>query len=315
VLAKIRSRYRGHYHALSGYGKWWWWFLFYTALEMADRGEGAVADFDARFRDLLLDRQERAGNWLDPDETGGGTVYATAVALVALQIGQGRLPISSEPPPPPALEMEESPRYLKPPQPLSRVKVFERGGRYFVDLIVSVEGSVGPDYLEQVRRSVLGANRILFDVTDGQMTMHRIEILDEGRKADVADIRITRDFRHDEQLPFKGAHGYTRVSKVTEIEGKRERAGKTIGDWVKLPYFGAGESPIRWDRRRAVRVFAHELMHYLIGARDEYGRGSGGSYCDCLVGDLRVSELCRPDNHTDDRYELSCWELAKGLYP
>ena len=61
--------------------------------------------------------------------------------------------------------------------------------------------------------------------SDGQMMMHRVEILSEGRKADVADVRITRDFRHDEQLSFRGAHGYTRVSKVTKIAGGREKEG------------------------------------------------------------------------------------------
>ena len=67
--------------------------------------------------------------------------------------------------------------------------------------------------------------------------------------------------------------------------------------------------------RAGVNVLSHELCHYLFGARDEYGRTTGKRYCDCIVGGPQLTELCRPDNHTDDRYEESCWELAKALYP
>ncbi|MHC4472987.1 MAG: hypothetical protein ACYS99_18720, partial [Planctomycetota bacterium] len=316
VLAPIRARYRRHHREISAFGRFWWFFLLHTALAMHDRGEGGREEFDAHFRDLLLDRQGGAGNWIDPNETGGGTVYATSIAALALNLRLGRLPIASSPPEAPAVDIVEKPRYLTPPQPLSRVKVFERSGRYLVDMEVSVDGPADDEYLDQVRRSMLGANRILNDVTDGQMSMHRVEILSDRRKWDTADIRITRDFYEDETMPFRGAHGFTMVSKRTKIAGGRETEGRRIGDWVKLPYFhGGGERPIRWDDRRFVRVLAHELCHYLFGAQDEYGRGTGKAYCDCLVGDLTKTELCRDENHTDDRYPESCWSLAKGLYP
>jgi len=62
-----------------------------------------------------------------------------------------------------------------------------------------------------------------------------------------------------------------------------------------------------------MRVFAHELAHYLLGIQDEYG--FDGTYCRCLVGDIGTTELCNDVTHSDDRRELSCWAQAKLLYP
>jgi len=319
TLEDIFRRYRRDYRRFELYrplttsiGKHWWFFLFFTALSMNDRGPAAFTDFQQGFRDRLVRAAEANGSFDDPDGNGG-RVFATSIAVLALSMGRDLLPIASSRAPEETTALVRKPKYLKTPHPASRVKVFPHEGGYLVDLLVSVEGPADKAYLDSLSRGLVGANRILFDVTEGQMRMHRVTITTDQKRKDEADIRITKEFYDTDVNPRPWAHGITRVSKRTDIVGRREKAGARIGEWIMFPYHGRGTSDvIRWDDSRFVHVLAHELCHYIFGLKDEYHATSGESFCDCIMG---RTEFCTDANHEDTRQDASCWESAKRLYP
>lgn len=316
LLAGAWSRFRRRYRSFDEFGKHWWFMLLHAALALNHRGPGGLMDFESGYLKALIDGQKPDGSWPEPDGNGG-MVYATAAAAIVLQLGDGRLPISSMRRGLGAAPRIDRPKYLKNPHPLSRVKVFESGRGYLVDLLVTTDGPDSPQAREQLSSAILGANRILYDVTNGQMSFHRVEVRTEGRGRDEADITIAMDFSEDaERNPHPFAHGITRISKRTEIRGTRETEGETIGDWVLLPYYHRGSrEPIRWDSHAFVRVLAHELCHYLFGLPDEYGRRTGGARCWSIMGNFRSTELCRDGNHSVPGVARSCWSRAKALYP
>ena len=313
-LDALRARYRPRLAEIDHYGEHWWWFLWFTGLALADDSEGGRREFDATFRDVLLHRQQPDGSYVDPDGNGG-SVLATAVAAIAVTLpllpSAGARAEREDP-----IDVVAEPEYLKPPHDLSRVKVFRHGEGYRYDLVVSVDGEPGDAYLEALARGVVGANRTIYDVTDGQMTLNRAEIRIRGERRDDADVIIGAAFRDAEQNPRPFAHGITRVSKRTRIVNGREEEGLRIGDFILFPLGEDGRAgPIRWDDPRFVHVLAHELGHYLLGELDEYDPMTGESHCDCLMGRRRWTELCTDAVHSDSRTKESCWAHAKALYP
>jgi hypothetical protein len=316
ALESAWAAYRPRYRGFDDYGKHWWFMLLHTALALNRRGPAALADFEAGFVNALVEGQAPDGSWEDPDGNGG-SVYATAAAAIVLQLGRGHLRIAACRPEPPAAPAVTRPRYLENPHPASRVKVFVKGGRYWVDLLVTSDGPKDPEREAELARALLGANRILFDVTNGQMSMHRVVVRSGGAGREEADVIVAEDFRRDEESnPHPFAHGITRISKRTEVRGEEEREGLTIGDWVRIPLHRHGtREPIRWDAPPFVRVLAHELCHYLFGLSDEYDRRTGRPLCWSILGNLRSTEFCRDANHAHPSIEQSCWSKAKALYP
>ncbi len=318
ALEGPRERLRYTFTQLEGFGEHWWFFAFFTGLAMNDRGEGAWDTFHRHFRDVLLENVGDDGTWAEQDKKAGVT-FSTAIAAFLLQLDHGHPPIASRRTGETDLaeqadpKRRRKPRYVKNPHPASRVKVFEVEGGYQADLIVSVDGPTDAAYFAKLERGVRAANRLLWDLTDGQMSLHQVELVGGGKRADEADVLVLEDFYSDPAIPrHGGAHGITMVSRRTDLVGGRAVVGHRIGEWVKLPY-SVGEEPFPWHHDGPVRVFAHELCHYLLGVQDEYG--VGGSFCDCIVGNRHATELCGDHNHTDDRRPHSCWAHAELLYP
>jgi hypothetical protein len=314
-LAAARARFRIDFPTLGRYGKHWWFNLLFAALTMHDQGPGATQAFHRQFRDVIAGNQREDGGFDEPDGNGG-SILATAVAAIVLSLPQTTLPLAGKRTGPGSVPDLTKVRYLKTPHPRSRVKVIEEADGYLVDLVVSTDGEADAEWGESLKRGLLAANRILYDITDGGMSMRRVTVLTGKERWDEADLMITTDFYRDDVLPQPFAHGFTMVSKRTEVKNGRERESKRIGEWVKLPFSSrGGATPYSWDHPALVRVLAHELGHYLFGARDEYNTRTGESYCECLMGKLTVTELCSSKSHTDTRQESSCQELALALYP
>lgn len=307
-LARWRAGYRRQYRRVESYGEHWWWMALFGALATNDAGQGFGDEYHAYLRDIVLADQKEAGNWDDPDEKAG-TVYATSIAALLLQFQRGHLRILGRCTGERDRERVAQPVYLKTPDPTSRVKVFEHEGRYLADLIVSTDGPADQAWLARLADGIRGANRVLYDVTDGQLALHRVRIVTEKREWEQADIRVTTDFHQDVFVPGGGVHGITLVTKYTEIRNGHEQPGRRIGQWIKLPYYVSPGLEMPWDHRGPQRVIAHELCHYLLGVQDEYGA------CTCFMGDLTQSELCADDDHTDTRRDSSCWTQARTLYP
>jgi len=307
-LDTLWTRYRRDWDEIDAFGRHRFWFLLHTALAFSGRGPGALDAFDRRFRDALLAEQEEAGSWHDQHEAGG-RVLATAAALLSLE-RLGKLEIATRRADAPEPKSIAVPDYLEPAFASSRVKVFSNPARgagapaYLFDLVVSTEAAATKEERARIGRGLLAANRVLFDLTDGQLALHRATVVDRRRRWDEADIRITREFFDADKNPHPGALGITRLRRRTVVRAGRERRGRRAGEWILFP---PGRVP--WESRRAAVVVAHELAHYLFGVRDEYG------HCECVMALAGRTELCTEDDHTDERREAACWTLARGLYP
>ncbi len=314
-LGAIGRTWRPVFADIEGYGRHFWFFLLHTALAMRDEGEEGAREFHRRFRDRVLSAQEEDGSFADPD-AAGGRVFATAAAAFALTHHAARLRIAGATPPAAMPPPAERPSYLAPAHPTSRVKVYEQAGLYRYDLVVSTDGPADREWFAAFGRAIEGANRLLWDATNGQICLGRATLAAEKARWDEADVRVVTDFYSNEPLPQPFVHGLTIVSQRTTIRGSREKTGPRIGDWVMLPWAprGGGE-PFPWDNPKLTRVLAHELAHYLFGLLDEYDERTGESRCDCLLGSRTSTEFCTAESHRDPRVEEACWDHALALYP
>jgi hypothetical protein len=303
------NSYRRRYRELHTFGEHESYFLLFSGLLMHGHSPGAAHEFHVGLRNRLLHEQKPDGHWDDADQKGG-SVFATAVASLVLQLPLGNLRIASQRPVVPTVKEVAKPYYLGVPDRSCRVKVFRNSGRYWVDLAVSLDREADEDYLRSLKLGFEGANRELFDVTDGQMSIHRVDVYANKGRWDSADVLISKQFYDGEKNPHPFAHGITRLSQVTHLRGPIK--GKTLrfGQWIMFPPEG-----IYWADPRYQHVLAHELCHYLFGAPDEYGRGNGQSYCPCIQGSKGFTELCTKATHTDDRHKDDCWKLAKLTFP
>jgi len=284
---------------LDGFGEHRWFFLLFEGLAFHARGPGAARAFHRHFRDVLVHEQRDDGSFEDPDGKGG-SVFATAVAAMVLA---DRFPVAPRAPDP-APEVAAK-RYLELP---GGPKVFEHGGRYWIDLVVSFDRPVDDAFRRAFESALLGANRTLYDVTDGQMSVHAVTLHLRRGSWETADIRVSPEFRDQRTNPHPWAHGMTRLKTTTDLASGKQ--APRLGQWILFPADG-----LDWADARMHHVLAHELCHYLFGAKDEYHQRTGESFCDCILGRRGATELCDATSHTDDRQEVSCGELARRLYP
>jgi len=303
------NAYRPRYRDLHTFGEHESYFLLFTGLLMHGQSPGAAHEFHVGFRNRLLHAQKTDGHW-DDDDTKGGSVFATAVATTVLQLPLGNLRIASQRPVVPTVREVVKPYYVGVPHRSCRVKAFRHAGRYWVDLAVSLDRPADLSYLRALKLGLEGASRELFDVTDGQMSIHRVDVYPNKGRWDAADILISKEFYDEEKNPHPFAHGITRLSQITHLRGPIKGKTRRFGQWIMFPPEG-----IHWADPRYQHVLAHELCHYLFGAPDEYGRNNGQSYCPCIQGSKGFTELCTKATHTDDRHKHDCWKLAKLTFP
>lgn len=275
--------------------------LLFTALCMTARSADAAIDFHRTFRDRLLRTQQKDGSW-------SGTVEATALGCIVLQLPFGELKLAVQRPPRAQAKQTKDPQYLKLPHPTCRAKVFVRDGRYWVDLIVSLDRPIDARYVAELRAGIEGANRRLFDISDGQFSLHRVDVYPNRGQWDRADVLITKQFYDAQKNPLPWAHGITRLIGMKVNQGPQKGTLYRFGQWIMFPPEG-----VWWSDPRYQHVMAHELGHYLFGAPDEYGGDK--SLCPCIQGIREHTELCTSQTHRDNRQPDACWILAKRSYP
>ncbi|MHC4939670.1 MAG: hypothetical protein ACYTHK_11920 [Planctomycetota bacterium] len=275
--------------------------LLFTSLCLTARSADAAHDFHVAFRDRLLGAQQEDGSW-------NGSVKQTALVSIVLQLPFGELKLAMQRPRRARAKQTASPSYLKLPHPTCRAKVFVRDGRYWVDLVISLDRPSDAKYVAEIRAGIHGANRRLFDITDGQFSLHRVDVHPNKGQWDRADVLITKDFYDAQKNPLPWAHGITRLIGMKAMRGPAKGLVYRFGQWIMFPPEG-----VWWSDPRYQHVMAHELGHYFFGAPDEYGGGK--STCPCIQGIREYTELCTAQNHIDKRYPDPCWVLAKRAYP
>ncbi|MBE2235433.1 MAG: hypothetical protein IAE85_18195 [Anaerolinea sp.] len=138
------------------------------------------------------------------------------------------------------------------------------------NLLVSVEWDADQAYLDDLKLAMQRASTYLWDVTDGQMALGQVRIVDRREHWWEADIQV---LANNSKVPHASIGG---------IEERLEPASYRI---QLGPFWDArrinGPSS-RWSESDGYRTIVHELGHYALGLYDEY-RGSDGQKRACTV--------------------------------
>jgi len=141
------------------------------------------------------------------------------------------------------------------------------------NLFVSVEWDAAMSYLESLRAGLKAMSNYLYDVSDGQIRLDTVVILDNKAFWDDADIKI---------------YASNMVHPHVDVLNGIVRSGPS-GAPVEMPrkWFGNSdacrngtytENPLNLEDNYDVRTKCHELGHYALNFGDEYrfADGSGG---------------------------------------
>jgi hypothetical protein len=128
-----------------------------------------------------------------------------------------------------------------------------------LNLTVSVEWDADQAYLADLETGLRRTSAFLYDVTDGQMAMGRIELFDRGERWADADLRIAAS---NMVFPHAAVAGITAGRPDYDV-----RLGPLWnGESARLRSNGDGP----WSRPPGYRTIVHELGHYVLGLYDEY---------------------------------------------
>lgn len=179
-------------------------------------------------------------------------------------------------------------------------------------LQIRFEGTLvpGDERIPKIRDFLVDMNARIYDLTDGQIRVAKIEIYNGSQKADsTPGIGTMREIQSNEGwgiIGFPNAPGYYRFALH---EGFMERS-------------------------YCIGVAAHEWLHAWIGIYDEYKKGNGSAaYCpedglvrlntdSCIMYNSWRTELCRHGSkyHSTDTLQhekrgMSCYEwLRKAMH-
>ena len=132
------------------------------------------------------------------------------------------------------------------------------------DLVVSIEWDADDDYIADLMSGIPMVANYLYDVTDGQVTLGRVLVVENKDLWDGADVALTASI---ETWPNAGLRGflYNEQGRQPAYMPRRwygdpsfNRARNVLSNWLAL------STEDHW------RTLAHELGHQLFGFRDEY---------------------------------------------
>ena len=124
------------------------------------------------------------------------------------------------------------------------------------------------NFVDQLERALNSANRVIFDVTDGQFAFGQVSIHNGREFWDDADLQITpSNYRRPYAIPggITRHNPYTYTSSVlstTVFYPGYIRIGRA---WNQL-----GEPDASLDQSDGFRMLAHEFVHYAFMVLDEY---------------------------------------------
>lgn len=173
---------------------------------------------------------------------------------------------------------------------------------------IRFEGMLTPDddRIDRIKDFLRDMNRLLYDVTDGQVRIARFELYNaDGIASTTPGVGTMREIRANKGLGIVGrpkSPGYFQFSLHEHI--------------LERPY--------------CLGVAVHEWLHAWIGLRDEYEEADADrSHCpkewvqrmqtdSCIMDSCWRTELCRTENHNPDTEQgtkngMSCYEWLKKV--
>ncbi|TAL70835.1 MAG: T9SS type A sorting domain-containing protein [Bacteroidetes bacterium] len=197
-----------------------------------------------------------------------------------------------------------------------------------MSLIVSVQWDAKRAYLDSLADWFKELSNYYYDVTDGQLFFHQIDIYDKGQKWNDCDVRVWADNMVWPNASVGGifssnADHHANMPRKWYGDSDPSRNGTARNDWLTTP------NGNHWT------TMGHELGHYMMGFYDEYVYvGSDGSglpsgynygYMDYQYpnGGVWSTEMSNATRYPNNTYKITaqwvynggdCWTDFEGDY-
>jgi hypothetical protein len=143
------------------------------------------------------------------------------------------------------------------------------------DLIVSIEWDADDAFIADIARGIPVVANYLYDVSDGQIGLGKVVIVENGTWWNGADVLIHAT---TEMWPFAGLEGFLRPDLGDDQQVKLPPRWYGRTDLVRR--FTVKDDWLATYTEDNWRNFAHELGHQLLGFRDEYNDLFGRRFAD-----------------------------------
>lgn len=157
-----------------------------------------------------------------------------------------------------------------------------------LNLVISIEWLVSPDYINRLKAALIKTNNMLYDVTNGQVFIEEVTLYDNGNNWESADIQIHAS---NMQWPEATPDG---IEQPDGVHISLPPAFYTINrsEFVQKFY---DANPIDPSFSVFVNSLVHELGHYALGLYDEYQNRFGTR----IHTDVNFGFMDSPDQTSD----------------
>ncbi len=167
---------------------------------------------------------------------------------------------------------------------------------YRYNLLVSIEWDAAVAYQQGLQEDFPQISNYLYDVTDGQVRLDTVAIVDNGELWDMADMRIRASNCHN---PNSKAGSITAAGWYPITMPR-----KWFGDSASSRYQSYVQHPLGVSLSNDWRAKAHEFGHYALGFFDEYLFVDGGGH--------RLPETARCEPWWTGNYGFMDYEYDNG---
>lgn len=141
---------------------------------------------------------------------------------------------------------------------------------YRYNLLVSIEWDAEVAYQQGLQQDFPAMSNYLYDVTDGQVRLDTVAIVDNGELWDMADIHILASNCH---RPNSSAGGINLAGRYPITMPR-----KWFGNADDCRWFSYQDHPLNITVSNDYRTKAHEFGHFALGFFDEYVFVDGGGH-------------------------------------
>ncbi len=134
-------------------------------------------------------------------------------------------------------------------------------------LIISIEWDAKREYMDSLASWCRELCNYYYDVTDGQLFFHEIDIYDNAQKWDDCDIRI---YANNMQWPVATINGIFSKDAAFHVRIPR----KFYGNFGDNRYFTSKNDWLTTQNDVFWTTIGHELGHYMLGFYDEYNHAN-----------------------------------------
>ncbi|KAA3636430.1 MAG: hypothetical protein DWP97_02795, partial [Calditrichaeota bacterium] len=140
-----------------------------------------------------------------------------------------------------------------------------------LNMVVSIEWEVESDYVDKLEAGLRKASNYLFDVTDGQMALGKVYIVDDHYDWERADLRVLAKNNLGAKAHKNGAW------EAGDLHMKVSRQSYGRNEWGPDSSYFNSLDPSQYKH---IATIIHEVGHYFLNLGDEYKFISPDERCD-----------------------------------